>query len=156
MKDGQNSIGFDPVDKVLEAARTSRDTFGQLFGHFYLLIFVYCSRRLLVPAVVEDVTSEVFLKVAAHFSGISGSSAEDFRRWVFRIATDELNTQLRQSLIRHEMLEAAVRMGTVNSEVSTRLLSSDTPVDWEDIRVVLNELSEREPSIILLRFFAGL
>lgn len=156
MKDGQNSIGFDPVDKVLEAARTSRDTFGQLFGHFYLLIFVYCSRRLLVPAVVEDVTSEVFLKVAAHFSGISGSSAEDFRRWVFRIATDELNTQLRQSIIRREMLEAAVRMGTVNSEVSTRLLSSDTPVDWEDIRVVLNELSEREPSIILLRFFAGL
>jgi hypothetical protein len=31
---------------------------------------VYCSRRLLVHAVAEDVTSEVFLKVAAHFSGI--------------------------------------------------------------------------------------
>jgi hypothetical protein len=67
-----------------------------------------------------------------------------------------LNTQLRQLIIRREMLEAAVRMGTVNSEVSTPLLSSDTPVDWEDIRVVLNELSEREPSIISLRCFAGL
>jgi DNA-directed RNA polymerase specialized sigma24 family protein len=39
----------------------------------------------------EDVTSEVFLEVSAHFAGIPGSSAEDFRRWVFRIATDEFN-----------------------------------------------------------------
>ena len=107
-------------------------------------------------AVAEDVTSEVFLKVAAHFSGISGSSAEDFRRWIFRITTDELNTQLRQSIIRREMLKAAVRMGAVNSEVSTLLVSSDTPVDWEDIRVVLNGLPAREPSIISLQILQEL
>jgi len=117
---------------------------------------VYCSRRLLVHAVAEDVTSKVFLKVAAHFSGISGSSAEDFRRWIFRITTDELNTQLRQSIIRREMLKAAVRMGAVNSEVSTLLVSSDTPVDWEDIRVVLNGLPAREPSIISLQILLEL
>jgi hypothetical protein len=49
------------------------------------------------------------------------------------------------------MLKAAVRMGAVNSEVSTLLLSSDTPVDWEDILVVLNGLPAREPSIISLQ-----
>ncbi len=120
------------------------------------MTFVYCSRRLLVHAVAEDVTSEVFLKVAAHFSGILGSSAEDFRRWIFRITTDELNTQLRQSIIRREMLKAAVRMGAVNSEVSTLLLSSDTPVDWEDILVVLNGLPARKPSIISLQILQEL
>jgi RNA polymerase sigma-70 factor, ECF subfamily len=156
MNDSQNSTGIDPVDKAVEAARTSREAFGQLFDHFYPLIFAYCSRRLLVRAVAEDVTSEVFLKVAAHFSGFPGSSAEDFRRWVFRIATNEINAQLRQSIRRREMLEAAARMGTVNAAVSTPLLSSETPVDSEDVCFVLNELSEREQSIISLRFFAGL
>jgi hypothetical protein len=63
---------------------------------------------------------------------------------------------LRQSIIRREMLKAAVRMGAVNSEVSTLLLSSDTPVDWEDILVVLNGLPAREPSIISLQILLEL
>ena len=53
---------------VVRAARTNREALGKLFDVFYPLIFAYCSRRFLVRAVAEDVTSEVFLKVAAHFS----------------------------------------------------------------------------------------
>ena len=54
------------------------------------------------------------------------------------------------------MLEAAVRMRTANSEVGTSLLSSDIPVDWEDILVVLNGLPAREPSIISLQILQEL
>ncbi len=156
MSDSQQPTGRDPVDDVVKAARTSREAFGQLFDHFYPPIFAYCSRRLLVRAVAEDVTSEVFLKVAAHFRDFSGETGEDFRRWVFRIATNEINARLRQTIRQRELLEAAARMGRVNSAVSTALLSSDFPVDWEDVVQALTELSEREQSIISLRFFAGL
>lgn len=156
MSDSQQPTGRDPVDDVVKAARTSREAFGQLFDHFYPPIFAYCSRRLLVRAVAEDVTSEVFLKVAAHFCDFSGETSEDFRRWVFRIATNEINARLRQTIRQSELLEAAARMGRVNSAVSTPLLSSDFPVDWEDVVQALTELSEREQSIISLRFFAGL
>jgi hypothetical protein len=54
------------------------------------------------------------------------------------------------------MLEAAVRMRTANSAVGTSLLSSDIPVDWEDILVVLNGLPAREPSIISLQILQEL
>ena len=156
MNDNQQSTGRDPVDDIVRAARTSRKAFGQLFDHFYPPIFAYCSRRLLVRAVAEDVTSEVFLKIAASFFDFPGQTAEDFRRWVFRIATNEINARLRQTIRQRELLEAAARLGKVNSAVSTPLLSSEFPVEWEEVVQALTELSEREQSIISLRFFAGL
>ena len=144
------------MDDVVQAARTSRDAFGQLFDHFYPSIFAYCSRRLLVRAVAEDVTSEVFLKVAGRIRSFAGTCAEDFRRWLFRIATNEINAHLRQSIRRRELLEAAARMGMINAADSTSLLASETPVEWEQVYQALSELSDREQSIISLRFFAAL
>jgi len=154
MTDSHNSDPVDPVDDVVKAARTDRDAFGQLFDHFYPPVFAYCLRRLLVRAVAEDATSEVFLKVAACIRDFSGACAEDFRRWLFRIATNEINAHLRQSIRRRELLEAAARMGTINAAVSTSLLANETPVDWEEVYHALGELSDREQSIISLRFFA--
>lgn len=156
MNDNQQPTGRDPVDDVVMAARTSREALGQLFDHFYPPIFAYCSRRLLVRAVAEDVTSEVFLKVAANFCDFPGETGEDFRRWVFRIATNEINARLRQTIRQRELLKAAARMGRVNSAISTSLLSSEFPVEWEEVVQALTELSEREQSIISLKFFAGL
>jgi DNA-directed RNA polymerase specialized sigma24 family protein len=63
------------------------------------------------------VTSEVFLKVAGGIRDFPGTSAEDFRRWLFRIATNAINAHLRQSIRRRELLEAAVQMGTINPAV---------------------------------------
>ncbi len=155
MTDNHKPSRSDPVDDVVKAARTNRDAFGQLFDHFYPCIFAYCSRRLLVRVVAEDVTSEVFLKVAARIREFPGATAEDFRRWVFRIATNEINAHLRQSIRRRELLEAAARMGQVTAAGSTSWLAQETPVEWEVIYEALSELSDREQSIISLRFFAG-
>lgn len=73
MTDSRQSTLRDPVDDLVKAARTQRDAFGQLFDHFYSPVFAYCSRRLLVRAAAEDVTSEVFLKVAVGIRGFSGT-----------------------------------------------------------------------------------
>lgn len=143
-------------DGLVQMAKTDRNAFGQLFDQFYSLIFAYCSRRLIVRAVAEDVTSNVFLKVAGSIRRFSGATSEDFRRWLFRIATNEINAHLRQSLRRRQLLEAAVEMGQIRAEISTPLLQNDFPVEWEDVYRVLAELSDREQSVISLRFFGGL
>lgn len=155
MTDIHESSRCDPVDDVVTAARTSRDAFGQLFDHFYPSIFAYCSRRLLVRAAAEDVTSEVFLTVAARIRDFPGTSVEDFRRWLFRIATNEINAHLRQSIRRRELLEEAARMGKINAVVCTSLPLQETPAEWEEVYQALGELSDREQSIVSLRFFAG-
>lgn len=107
-------------------------------------------------AVAEDVTSEVFLKAAGHIHGFSGTRVEDFRRWLFRIATNEINAHLRQSIRRQKLLEAAAQMERINAAVSTSLLGNDAPVEWEEVYSALTELSDREQSMISLRFFADL
>jgi RNA polymerase sigma factor (sigma-70 family) len=147
---------IDPADDLVKAARTDRAAFGELFIHFYPLIFAYCMRRLVVRAVAEDVASEVFLKVAAGIREFSGLCIEDFRRWLFRIATNEINAHLRQSIRRRELLEAAAHMGKINASVSAPLLDHESPIDWQDLYEAIDDLTDREQSIISLRFFGGL
>jgi RNA polymerase sigma-70 factor, ECF subfamily len=137
-------------------ARTDRNVFGELFDHFYPLIFAYCTRRLVVRECAEDVASEVFLKVAHGIQGFPGLCIEDFRRWLFRIATNELNAYLRQSIRRRELLEAVAQMGRINASVSGPLLDDTSSLDWQEVYEALGNLTDREQSIISLRFFGGL
>ncbi|MCA9109731.1 MAG: sigma-70 family RNA polymerase sigma factor, partial [Planctomycetaceae bacterium] len=85
-----------------------------------------------------------------------GTSEEEFRRWLFRIATNEIHAELRKSIRRRELLEEAARMGTIRADVSTSLLNEDTVIEWQSVYEALGELSDREQSLISLRFFAGL
>ncbi len=146
----------DSVDELVRQARTERDAFGQLFDRFYPSVLTYCVRRLLVRAVAEDVASEAFLKVATGIRAFPGTSEEDFRRWLFRIVTNEVNAQLRKSIRRRELLEEAARMGVIRSGSVADLLNSDMECDWQCIYEALGQLSERDQSLVSLRFFAGL
>ena len=144
------------MSELVQAAKLNREAFGQLFNQFYSIIFAYCLRRLLLRAVAEDVTSEIFLKVAGQIAEFPGTTGEDFRRWLFRIATNEINAYLRQTIRRRELLEAAVQLGQVDASACTELLDDDSPVGWEEVYRAIEQLSETEQSIISLRFFGGL
>ncbi len=146
----------DLVNDLVCSAKTDREAFGRLFDQFYSPIFAYCSRRLVVRAMAEDVTSEVFLTVARNIPQFPGTTSVDFRRWLFRIATNEINANLRQSIRRRELLEAAVELGQINSLVSSSVLEVDWPVAWETVYRELHELSDREQELISLKFFVGL
>ena len=148
-------VSDETVDERVIAARTCSDAFGKLFDQFYPSIFAYCKRRLVLRSVAEDVTSEVFLKVAGNIRDFPGTREQDFCRWLFRIATNEINAHLRQTIRRRELLEAAVQLGHIDASLCTKLLETDWPVSWEDVYQELLGLSDREQSIISLRFFAG-
>jgi RNA polymerase sigma factor (sigma-70 family) len=149
------TVSDETMDGLVVAAKTSSDAFGQLFDQFYPSIFAYCVRRLVLRTVAEDITSEVFLRVAGNIREFPGTREEDFCRWLFRIANNEINAHLRQSIRRRELLEAAVHLGQIDASISTKLLETDWPVSWERVYRELQELSDREQSIISLRFFAG-
>ncbi len=94
-------------DLLVLRARTDREAFGTLFDRYYPRVLGYCLRRLGDRAVAEDLTSEVFLSVATHLAGFLGRTESDFRRWLFRIATNAVRAHLRQSLRRQEIWDAA-------------------------------------------------
>src|SRR5688572_21066920 len=84
-------------DDLVVRARRDRAVFAVLYDRYYPRVLRYCLRRLFVRAVAEDVTSDVFLSAAGHLPDFAGTTETDFRRWLFRIASNAVNAHLRQS-----------------------------------------------------------
>jgi RNA polymerase sigma factor (sigma-70 family) len=143
------------ADDLVVRAKTDRAAFGLLYERYYPQVSKYCLRRLLVRAVAEDVLSDVFLQVASHLPTFSGQTDTDFRRWLFRIATNAVNAHLRQSHRRQEVWVAAARSGYLNSTGDSHsLLAEDQTPNWPAVHQALMELDERDRTIVMLRFFS--
>jgi len=144
-------------DELVVLARTDRAALGLLYDRYYAHVARYCLRRLFDRSIAEDVVSDVFLQVASHIREFPGRTATDFRRWLFRIATNAVNAHLRQSQRRHELWEAAARgrhwdrgSGSHSSQAVHERL------DWPAVYQAVLELEERDQTIVTLRFFADL
>jgi RNA polymerase sigma-70 factor (ECF subfamily) len=157
MSDDSNSSESTSEDDLVVRAKTDRAAFGCLFDCYYPQVLRYCLRRLSERATAEDVTSEVFLNVASHLRDFPGERGTDFRRWLFRIATNSIHAHLRQTNRRRALLQTAARGGRLGGSVegSSAVANSDA-LDWPTVRVALLELDEREQAIVTLRFFADL
>ncbi len=145
------------ADELVLRARSDRDAFGRLYDRYYPRVLRYCLRRLSDRAAAEDVTSEAFLNVVAHLGDFQGTTETDFRRWLFRIATNAVNAQLRKLLRRQEIFESAARSGQLRppDPQGTQPPAEDA-IDWQAIHESLLELELRDQAIVSLRFFAGL
>jgi len=150
----QDSAARDLSDDLVLRARTDREAFGQLYDAYHPRIYRYCFRRLFLRAVAEDVTAETFLHVASNMGQFTGDREEDFRRWVFRIATNEVNAYLRQTKRRKMLWEAAVESGRLAGDgnhppgpLNVELL------DWPIVYQAILRLKARDQAILVLRFF---
>jgi RNA polymerase sigma factor (sigma-70 family) len=134
---------------------TDRAGFAALYDRYYPRIATYCLRRLIDRATAEDVTSEVFLKVAGEIRTFPGRTDSDFRCWLFRIATNAVNAHLRQSLRRRELLAQAAKGGVWNRDDQTHAKAAEQ-LGWPAVLGALAELGEREQTIVTLRYFSDL
>lgn len=150
--------GSDEIadDDLVVRAKTDRAAFARLYDRYYPRIAKYCLRRLFNRTVAEDVTSDVFLQMAASLREFSGRSDTDFRRWLFRIATNAVNAHLRQARRRQALWQEAAqsRIGFENDRRASTEARRDL-LDWPAVYQALLELDERDQSIVTLRFFGG-
>ena len=91
------------VDELVVRARCDRDAFGRLYDLIYPPVFRYCIRRTGDRSHAEDITSTVFVSVAREIAAFPGETFQDFRRWVFAIATNEINAAFRKSARRQAL-----------------------------------------------------
>ena len=145
--------GAAELDELVVRAKKDRAAFSRLYECYYPEVSRYCLRRLLVRSVAEDVISEVFLQVTRSLPLFPGKTNTDFRRWLFRIATNAVNFSLRQSKRRQDLWLDAARSGKLNSNDQS---SSDSDLcDWPKVYHEIGELDERDRNIIMLRFFSN-
>jgi len=144
----------DGNDLVVRA-RTDRAAFAELYDRYYPRVAQYCMRRLFERTVAEYVTSEVFLQVATHLRTFSGRTESDFRCWLFRIATNALHASLRQSSRRQALWKAAVQDRQIGGPGDSGAPTEHDALDWPQVYQAIQELDDREQTIVMLRFFGG-
>ncbi len=142
------------ADELVVRAKIDREALGQHYDRYFPVVHGYCSRRLFDAAAADDVSSEVFLQLARTMRRFPGTTDEDFRRWVYRIATNAINAHLRQKLRRGELLRRAVSLGwwkTVDAE------SIELANEQQDaVALAVSQLSLREQTVLGLRFMEGM
>lgn len=128
--------------------------FVRLYRRHYDAVFRYCLHRLFERQTAEDLTSQVFLKVVENFRRFKGNEQE-FRSWLYRIATNAVNEHLRKRAYRSHLLERA------GEQVGSRSVDCQETIDTSVKRqALLREgvlsLKPRYQTIITLRFFENL
>ena len=144
-------------DETVVRARTDRNAFAALYERYYPRVLRYCVRRLFVRGVAEDVVGDVFVQIAGHLPAFAGRTETDFRRWLFRIASNAVNAHLRQTLRRQQLWDAAAsgrRLASTRGEESP-----GQPIDlldWPAVYQAILELEPRDQTILTLRYYADL
>jgi RNA polymerase sigma-70 factor (ECF subfamily) len=142
-------------DALVGRAKTDRAAFGLLFDRYYGRIAQYCLRRLPNREIAEDVTSDVFLQMAAHLGTFAGQTEIDFRCWLFRIATNAIAAHQRQARRRTRLWQTAARRGDFDRPQTAHPADAELDrLDWPAVREAIGQLDERQQTIVTLRFFA--
>ena len=142
------------ADDLVIRARTDREAFGELYDAIYPPVFRYCLYRSGNRSVAEDITSTVFLKVASNMVNFAGATFEDFRRWVFAIATNQCNADCRQRTRRSALLAEARNSGQLRSHSSVEDKGEHSGIDA--LQAAILTLDNRAQALITMRFFSGL
>ncbi len=144
------------TDALVVAARADRKAFGRLYDIYHPRIFGYCLRRLSARTAAEDATANVFLQVASHLPTFPGRTVEDFQRWLYRIAINEVNATIRKHIRRErhwEQVKHAKASEGGNGETNEGPPGSLT---WPALHEAISRLSSREQTIVVLRFYQGM
>jgi RNA polymerase sigma-70 factor (ECF subfamily) len=136
-------------DELVQRARNDAEALGRLYDRYSAGVFRYCVHRLFSRQVAEDVTSEIFLHVARQIHAFAGRGEQDFRNWLYAVATNQINEYVRSTRRRKALLEQAVRQ--------RRILPASTDTgpqdgtDWADLYAAIATLPARDQAIVTLR-----
>ena len=137
------------LDSLIQAAKSERAAFARLYRIHYDSIFRLCSRRLFNRHAAEDVTSTVFFKVMRNIGSFEGNTNE-FRNWLYRIAINAINDQLRTTRRRADAIKIA-------TQEHGRWVSARSESDLQEINLTLKQailaLKPKYQTVITLRFF---
>jgi RNA polymerase sigma-70 factor (ECF subfamily) len=85
-----NKIEHKTIEAWVQQAQSGDESaFEKIFEHFFDTTFRFVSRKV-NPNEVEDITSEVWLKIVKSIKKYTNTSAGSFSAWVFRIARNTI------------------------------------------------------------------
>ncbi len=139
------------IDDLVIRARTDLEALGQLYEMCYEPIFRFCLHRLFCRETAEDVTSTVFLAVAAQIRTFAGRTQADFRNWLYAIAVNHTNAYIRKTS-RRTKLFASASIAAADNDCT---VDKNRP-DWPTLYSAILKLKPNHQTIVTLRFFENM
>ena len=149
--DNDNKAAND--GQLIAEARNNPAAFVQLYRRHYDAIFSYCVHRLFERHTAEDITADVFLKVVENLGHFKGNK-QQFRNWLYKIATNAVNEHLRKTVRRNGLYKHAFEK--VNNQVDYQDTAEPSAEKLTLLREAVFALKPRYQTIITLRFFENL
>jgi len=140
-------------DRLLECAqKLDTQALAQIHDRYYPAVYRYVRYRLDNEQVVEDISSEVFLRLLNHFHKQKGE-IHDLRAWLIGTASNLVNDHLRQKYRRptedlddHEFLAAS-------DDLNSTVEQND---NQRAVRQAIQQLTREQQHVLALRFSQGL
>src|SRR5258708_32562026 len=87
-KEGRPHKGREAEEgRLVEAAQHDTALFGDVYEHYFEIVYAYVARRVRIRPEAEDMTAEVFRKALQSLARFKWTGAP-FAAWLFRIASN--------------------------------------------------------------------
>ena len=135
--------------RLVEAAQRDTACFGDVYEHYFEIVYAYVARRVRNRTEAEDMTAEVFRKALQSLPRFKWTGAP-FAAWLFRIASNIIADRAKR----------AAREGNVPGDEGVRELRVPQPqqADLEQsersagVSQLVNELAEDQRRVLVMRF----
>ena len=135
--------------RLVEAAQRDTACFGEVYEHYFEIVYAYVARRVRNRTEAEDMTAEVFRKALQSLPRFKWTGAP-FAAWLFRIASNIIADRSKR----------AAREGSVpgHEESADSRAPQPQQADLEQsersvgVSRLVNELAEDQRRVLVMRF----
>ncbi len=140
----------DEEARIVEAARSDPQAFGELYDRYHARIYRYIYHRVGHPADAEDITALVFMKALESLHGYRPRQA-GFAPWLFRITRNAVVDHYRRR--RPQAAFEALEREVGGDDPVTDVLDGERR---EELRSLVAYLSDEQREVVLMRYSADL
>lgn len=134
-------------DRLLARARRGdRRAIGEIYERYFDAIYQFIRWRVDDPAVAEDLTSEVFIKLLSALQS-SAAPADSLRGWLFRVARNSLYDHYQRPVPTTSLDEALPLAADANTEAQFIRAT-----EVERVQHALRTLAVDQQEVLILRF----
>jgi RNA polymerase sigma-70 factor, ECF subfamily len=141
--------------RLVEAAQRDTACFGDLYEHYFELVYAYVVRRMRDRNEAEDLTAEVFHKALRSLPRFKWTGAP-FAAWLFRIASnmivDRAQPAAREGNVASEKLETSRTAGRLTRNEQAPQVDLEQSERSAALFQSVDQLAEDQRQVLVMRF----
>lgn len=141
--------------QLVTQAQQSTEGFGKLYDYYFPKVYGFVASKVNDRGDAEDITSEIFMKVLEHIHGFEWRGIP-FTGWLFKIARNTLNTYYaHHAKTSTKDIDEVYGLAEDEEKVSPHKNAARSELA-EKVQKVMQELPERELTVVQLKFYSQL